>query len=87
MEFTELLSYQGTMMPLVLILIGSWATYHLLTIMYNVSPFHPLSHIPGPTLARATYLPEFYYDFIKHGRYTNSIEKMHEEYGNAGNTM
>ncbi|KAI4862775.1 cytochrome P450 [Hypoxylon rubiginosum] len=69
------------MMPLVLILIGSWATYHLLTIMYNVSPFHPLSHIPGPTLARATYLPEFYYDFIKHGRYTNSIEKMHEEYG------
>ncbi|KAI1777461.1 cytochrome P450 [Hypoxylon cercidicola] len=81
MKSIELLLSQGTMMPFVLIIIGGWATYRLLVILYNLSPFHPLSHIPGPTLARATYLPEFYYDFIKYGRYTKRIQKMHDKYG------
>ncbi|KAI1467491.1 cytochrome P450 [Daldinia caldariorum] len=49
--------------------------------MWNISPFHPLSHVPGPKLAAATYLPEFYHDVIKFGRYTHEIRKMHEIYG------
>ncbi|KAF4473450.1 cytochrome P450 oxidoreductase, partial [Fusarium agapanthi] len=49
--------------------------------LYNVSPFHPLSKIPGPKLAAATYLPEFYYDVILVGRYTHAIKQMHEKYG------
>ncbi|KAI0012654.1 cytochrome P450 [Xylariaceae sp. FL0662B] len=62
-------------------LVGILGVFKLLVALYNLSPFHPLNHIPGPWLARATYLPEFYYDFIKYGRYTKQIEQMHNEYG------
>ncbi|KAI1085096.1 cytochrome P450 [Whalleya microplaca] len=63
------------------ILMGTWVTFKLLTVLYNLSSLHPLSHIPGPRLARATYLPEIYYDCIKYGRYTKQIQQMHNEYG------
>ncbi|KAL7621992.1 hypothetical protein AAE478_007493 [Parahypoxylon ruwenzoriense] len=61
--------------------VAIWVLYQLLKALYNLSRFHPLNHIPGPTLARATYLPEFYYDVIKHGRYTKQIRQMHDKYG------
>jgi hypothetical protein len=62
-------------------LVGIWLVFKVLQTLYNVSPFHPLSHIPGPKLAAATYLPEFYYDVVKFGCYTKEISKMHEKYG------
>jgi hypothetical protein len=43
--------------------------------------FHPLSHIPGPKLAAATHLYEFYYDVCRGGLYLFEIEKMHQQYG------
>ncbi|KAJ5491962.1 Cytochrome P450 [Penicillium expansum] len=43
--------------------------------------FHPLSRFPGPKLAAATFLYEFYYDVIKSGMYIWEIERMHEKYG------
>ncbi|TLD33341.1 hypothetical protein PspLS_00708 [Pyricularia sp. CBS 133598] len=58
-----------------------WLVYQVLKALYNVSPFHPLAHIPGPKLAAATYLPEFYYDVIQFGRYTHQIRDMHRKYG------
>lgn len=58
-----------------------WLAYHILKAIYNVSPLHPLSRIPGPKLAAATYWPEFYYDVVKFGCYTKKIAKMHEQYG------
>ncbi|KAK9772365.1 hypothetical protein AB5N19_09619 [Seiridium cardinale] len=64
-----------------LFLVGVWIGYHVVLAAWNVSPLHPLSRIPGPKLAAATYLPEFYYDTIKFGRYTQQIKKMHEKYG------
>lgn len=60
---------------------AAWLVYHVLTALYNVSPFHPLAKIPGPKLAAATYLPEFYHDVVLGGRYTHAIKRMHEEYG------
>jgi len=48
--------------------------------IYNIF-FHPLKHVPGPKLAAATYLVEFYYDVILIGRYTTRIQQMHERYG------
>jgi hypothetical protein len=52
----------------------AWRTvYHLY--------FHPLSRFPGPKLAAATSLYEFYYDVIKSGMYIWEIERMHEKYG------
>lgn len=67
----------GVLASIVAIFLG----YRLLVILYNVSPFHPLSPIPGPKLAAATYLPEFYYDVICVGKYTTKIREMHEKYG------
>ncbi|KAK8001027.1 hypothetical protein PG991_013249 [Apiospora marii] len=63
------------------VLVVTFLAYHLILVAWNLSPFHPLSHIPGPRLAAATYLPEFYYDTIKYGRYTRKIQQMHEKYG------
>ena len=62
-------------------LISAWLAFKFLQALYNVSPLHPLSKIPGPKLAAATYLPEFYYDVILVGRYTHAIKQMHEKYG------
>ncbi|KAF3024908.1 hypothetical protein E8E14_012819 [Neopestalotiopsis sp. 37M] len=58
-----------------------WVIFHLLKALYNVSPFHPLYHIPGPKLAAASYLNEFYHDVVLHGRYTHEIRDMHKRYG------
>ncbi|KAI9043090.1 cytochrome P450 [Aspergillus affinis] len=57
-----------------------WFIYQVGKAVWNISPFHPLSHIPGPKLAGATYLPEFYYDVVKFGRYTKEINRMHDVY-------
>jgi hypothetical protein len=48
--------------------------------VYNLY-FHPLSKFPGPKLAAATFLYEFYYDVIKSGMYIWEIERMHSKYG------
>ncbi|KAJ0122769.1 trichodiene oxygenase [Diaporthe amygdali] len=62
-------------------MVATWLGYRLLVMLYNVSPLHPLSPIPGPKMAAASYLPEFYYDVICLGRYTTKIREMHEKYG------
>ncbi|KAJ4865711.1 cytochrome p450 domain-containing protein [Trichoderma breve] len=62
-------------------LAGLWIAYYILWALYNISPFHPLNHIPGPKLAAATFLYEAWYDLILHGRYTHEIKRMHEIYG------
>ncbi|RAL15168.1 cytochrome P450 [Aspergillus homomorphus CBS 101889] len=43
--------------------------------------FHPLRHIPGPTLAAVTHLEEFYYDVIRGGKFIWRIQEMHKQYG------
>ncbi|EFX03043.1 benzoate 4-monooxygenase cytochrome p450 [Grosmannia clavigera kw1407] len=54
--------------------------YQTARIIYNLF-IHPLRHIPGPWLSAASYLPEFYYDVFRSGRYTRQIQNMHEKYG------
>jgi hypothetical protein len=43
--------------------------------------FHPLAHVPGPPLARVTYLFEWYYDILLGGRFRYQLKKLHEKYG------
>ncbi|KAI1034948.1 hypothetical protein LB503_011704 [Fusarium chuoi] len=62
-------AFQGTLTSLtardwIVAFISAWLAFKVLQALYNVSPLHPLSKIPGPKLAAATYLPEFYYDVI-----------------------
>lgn len=58
-----------------------WAGYRVLIALYNISPFHPLAKFPGPKIAAAGYFYEAYYDWIRGGRYTHEIKRMHEQYG------
>jgi hypothetical protein len=62
-------------------LLGLWIAYRLGLALYNISPFHPLYRFPGPKLAAASFLYEFWFDFVKVGRYTWEIKRMHEKYG------
>jgi hypothetical protein len=48
--------------------------------------FGPLAKFPGPKLAAATRLYEFYYDLILKGRYTWKIRELHQEYGVSTST-
>ncbi|KAL6416144.1 trichodiene oxygenase [Ilyonectria robusta] len=36
----------------VMALVGLWLGYQVFTALYNISPLHPLSHIPGPKLSQ-----------------------------------
>jgi hypothetical protein len=56
------------------------ACYLTLRTIYRLQ-FHPLHKIPGPRLAAATHLVEFYYDVVKGGKYIWEVERMHEKYG------
>ncbi|KAL4899598.1 hypothetical protein BDW74DRAFT_188984 [Aspergillus multicolor] len=62
-------------------IVVAWSVYYVVRMLYNVSPLHPLSHIPGPKLAAATWAYEIWFDLFLGGRYTHRIKRMHEEYG------
>ncbi|KAL4891682.1 cytochrome P450 [Aspergillus ambiguus] len=62
-------------------LIGLWIVYHILIALYNISPLHPLSRLPGDKRAVASYLYEAYFDWWCSGRYGHEIRRMHERYG------
>jgi len=64
-----------------LALCGIWIAYHLAHVLYNISPWHPLRRFPGPKLAAASPLYEFWYDMILGGTYTDRIKVIHRVYG------
>lgn len=62
-----------SVLSIVLILRCIW------TIVYRLF-FHPLAHLPGPLLARATHLYAFWYN-MQGGSFYLQIQKLHEQYG------
>lgn len=68
-------------MSSVLYLLLLWTGYRVGVAFYNISPFHPLSHFPGPKVAAASYFYEAYYDWWLVGRYGKVIARMHDHYG------
>src|SRR6266704_6531846 len=60
----------------VILVIGSYVQ----NVFYNIYR-HPLSHIPGPKIAAATYLYQTYYSLIGGSRFYIKIGKLHNKYG------
>ena len=56
------------------------ACYTLYGVIYRLY-MSPIASFPGPKLAALTLWYEFYYDVVKHGRYTWKIAELHKEYG------
>ncbi|KAJ9195905.1 hypothetical protein DTO021D3_3521 [Paecilomyces variotii] len=60
--------------------VGCYICYVAVILIYRFF-FHPLAHIPGPKLAKATYLYEYYYDLYLVGQYTFKLQELHKKYG------
>lgn len=58
--------------------------YLLLRSLYRISPFHPLSHIPGPILPRISSLWLVYHAWI--GDECTVTHKLHQKYGSIVRT-
>ena len=43
--------------------------------------FHPLAKVPGPRIATATRLYEFWYQGVQHTKFPQKIKELHEKYG------
>ncbi|PGH03869.1 hypothetical protein GX51_03857 [Blastomyces parvus] len=68
--------------------LSSFATYglsfcliYIATLVFYRLFFHPLAHIPGPPLAVATYLYEWYYDLYLGGQFIFKLKGLHKKYG------
>ncbi|KIK60067.1 hypothetical protein GYMLUDRAFT_618578 [Collybiopsis luxurians FD-317 M1] len=55
------------------------STIVLLTVLYRVSPFHPLWKFPGPFINKVTHLKLF--QVVCSGKRHDYINRMHEQYG------
>ena len=75
-----LLSYKlgGLVTAIFGILLVKW----VYNVVYRIY-FSPLAKFPGPKLAAATSLYEFYFDFFKKATYCYEIERMHKVYGTS----
>ena len=60
--------------------LSAFVLYCLSKAIYNLY-FHPLHKFPGPKLAAATSLYEFYYSIIRDGKFMWELERMHNQYG------
>lgn len=63
-----------------LLLAAIWLLHTTAVTIYRLT-WHPLASFPGPVLARASYMYEFWFDVILEGRYTRRIEELHQQYG------
>lgn len=62
------------------LLISALVVYSACKVVYRLY-FSPLSKFPGPKLAAATYLYEFYYSFILPEQLMTNISELHKKYG------
>lgn len=58
----------------------TFVLYRLLKVVYNLQS-NPLARFPGPRLAAASHLYEFYWSIVRDGEFTWQIERIHKRYG------
>ncbi|KAJ5165086.1 uncharacterized protein N7500_006916 [Penicillium coprophilum] len=73
------------MVPLTYDVFFLWLVYAVLVykgtkVIYRLY-FSPLARFPGPRLAAASGLYEFYFDIIKGGQFMFELERLHDKYG------
>lgn len=78
-----LLSLLFTPSTAVLLLLTPIA-FLILRAFYRISPFHPLSHVPGPLLPRVSSLWLVYHAWI--GDECTTVHKIHQKYGSTVRT-
>jgi hypothetical protein len=57
-----------------------YISYKIITYIQRLY-FHPLSKFPGPKIAAASKLYEFYWDSYQHGRLWAKLPELHQRYG------
>lgn len=57
-----------------------YISYKIITYIQRLY-FHPLSKFPGPKIAAASKLYEFYWDSYQHGRLWAKLPELHKRYG------
>jgi hypothetical protein len=63
-----------------LLLLGILLVYKGTQVIYRLY-FSPLAKFPGPRLAAATSLYEFYFDVIRDGQFMFELNRLHDKYG------
>ncbi|KAJ5282252.1 hypothetical protein N7497_012066 [Penicillium chrysogenum] len=63
-----------------LLLLGILFAYKGTQVIYRLY-FSPLAKFPGPRLAAATSLYEFYFDVIRDGQFMFELNRLHDKYG------
>jgi hypothetical protein len=63
-----------------------YISYKVITFIQRLF-FHPLSKFPGPKIAAASKLYEFYWDSYKHGRLWAKLPELHRRYGECMNLV
>lgn len=72
--------HNHTMVDLVQWLLSCILLYTTTLIIYRLK-FHHAAHIPGPLLAKLTFLYGWYYDLYLGGQYAFKIKELHQIYG------
>src|ERR1700761_7964059 len=57
-----------------------WTVSFAIKVLYRLF-FHPLRRFPGPKLAAATHLYEYYWDLVNHGKLVFKLQELHKQYG------
>lgn len=82
---TSTSDFLGNLLPAPLILVATAvfavAIIQFIGISFYRLYFHPLANVPGPLLAKITYLYSFYYNFLCGGRLYLKIEELHKKHG------
>lgn len=80
MPVAKLVSQGPSLLAVLISTLILWLLYHISLVIYYLC-FHPLAAFPGPKIAAATKLFEFYHDVIRGGQFYKEIQRMHEVYG------
>jgi len=65
---------------LALYLVGAWAAYLVLLVLYRLY-LHPLRRFPGPKMAAVTMHYAWYWDLHMSGQMVRHLADLHKEYG------